>query len=97
MVDFRLKPEDSPERGEPSPLDGLPTPAPVVTRAFAPRKVRAQLVQLDGQILASQEIVEDLYAFVRDPNGRKLLGRLYGGLEESHQLLQKTADAVERG
>lgn len=94
-----LKPDDSPEPngGEPSTMDDQPAPQPTMEVVRAPRRVRAQLVQLDGQILAHQDIAEELYAYVRDPNGRKLLGKLYGGLEETHQLLQRTCDAVERG
>lgn len=81
---IRLRPEDSPE--------------PVATEIVrAPRRVRAQLVQLDGQILGHQDTVEELYAFVPGSEGRRLLNRLYSGLEQTHCLLQKTTDAVERG
>ena len=87
-IRFSLKAEDDAD---------APAASPMVEIVRAPRRLRGQLVKLDGQILELQDLAEDLFGYVRDPNARRLLGRLYGGLEESHQLLQRTADAVERG
>ena len=96
---FRLKPEDDVPSAAPRPLDDdrAPVLAAGDERIAAPRKVRSQLVALDGRILTLQDIVEDLYSLVRDPNARKLLGALHGGLEEAHETIQRTAQTVERG
>lgn len=92
---FKLKPED---RYQPESIDEDDSaPAAKAEVLGAPRRIRSELVRLDGQILAHQDIVEALYAHVRGQEARKLLGRLHGGLEETHRLSRAITDAVERG
>lgn len=98
MVDSRpivRRPED---RYEPEPVDDDGTPTPVRAEVIgAPRRIRSELVKLDGQILGHQDIVEALYPLIRSQEGRRLLNRLHGGLEETHKLSQQITQAVERG
>jgi hypothetical protein len=63
----------------------------------APRRLRSQLVAIDGLLLAHQDDVETLFGLVSGGDARDLLRRLYGGLEETHRQLQAALRAVERG
>lgn len=98
MVDSRpivRRPED---RYEPEPTDEGDSPPPTKTEIVgAPRRVRSEMVKLDGQILAHQDVVEALYPLIRSQEARRLLNRLHGGLEETHQLSRRITDSIERG
>lgn len=98
MVDPRpisRRPED---RYEPESIeDGDSAPTTRAEVIGAPRRIRSELVKLDGQILAHQDIVEALYPLIRSQEARKLLNRLHGGLEETHQLNRRITDSVEGG
>lgn len=92
---FVRKPAD---RYEPESIDdddSAPTARAEVIGA--PRRIRSELVKLDGQILTHQDIVEALYPLIRSQEARKLLNRLHGGLEETHQLSRRITDAIEKG
>lgn len=98
MVDSRpiaRRPED---RYEPELIDDEGSaPATRAEVIGAPRRIRSELVRLDGQILGHQDLVEALYPLCRSQEARRLLNRLHGGLEETHQLSRRITDSIERG
>jgi hypothetical protein len=63
----------------------------------APRRLRSQLVAIDGLLLAHQDDVETLFGLVSGGEAREVLRRLFGGLEETHRRLEAALRAVERG
>lgn len=76
--------------------DDAPTPAARV-ETNEPRRVRSQLVAIDGRVLGHQDDAERLFAYVSDRDGRAILRALFSGLEETHELLGQALDAVKRG
>lgn len=85
------------DRYEPESIDDDSASTVRAEIVGAPRRVRSELVKLDGQILAHQDVVEALYPLIRSQEARRLLNRLHGGLEETHQLSRRITDSIERG
>lgn len=81
-ISFALKNEDS---------------APSAVETVQPRRVRSQLVALDGRVLAHQDHAEDLFEHVTSTEGRTILRRLYTGLEATHDLLRIALKTVDGG
>lgn len=71
--------------------------APSAVETGHPRRVRSQLVALDGRVLAHQDHAEDLFEHVTSDAGRTILRRLYTGLEATHELVRLTIKNVEGG
>lgn len=86
---IRLKPDDSPAEEAAGSL--------ALVEVIVPRRVRSQLVAIDGGLLDVLDTIEELFRHVPGDQGRRLLRRAYSRLEALHGDAQRALSAVERG